>query len=101
MALAKIKTERRIVSKSVNTLRQLFTDNGYNLNEYSVKNSLKVIGYAIPVEVIKPEEVKRILDNVAKKLVIFNSITTYITYDYRGFKITITFFKTQTSIFIK
>lgn len=101
MAIAKIKTERRIVSKSVNTLRQLFKDNGHDLNEFSVKNSLKVIGYAVPIEVIKPEEVKRILDSSAKKLVTFNSITTYITYEYQGFKITITFFKTQTSIFIK
>lgn len=101
MALQKIRTERRIVPKSVNVLRKLFTDNGYDLNEYSVKNSLKVSGYAVPVNKIKPQDVLRVLESKAKKLVTFNSVITYATFQYEGYLITVTFFKEQTSIFIK
>lgn len=99
--LARIKTQKRIVSKNVNLLRELFRSNEIELNDYSIQSNLKVVGYAIPIERVSPIELKKILEADCTHLVTFNSISSYSKYAYKDYIITITYFDTQTSLFIK
>lgn len=101
MPVTRIKTEQRIVPNSVNTIRELFSNNEIDLNPHEIKNSLRVIGYNVPNQLIAPTTLKSILDKNAKLLVTFNALTTYCKYRYGDYDVTISFFDDYTSIFIK
>ncbi len=99
--LSRIKTQRRIVTESVNTLRQLFKDNMIELNEFSIQNDLKVVGYAIPHHAIPSKTLRKVLTDNCQHLVTYSAISAYSKYLYAGKEITITYFDQQTSLSIK